>query len=261
MKSYILNTLFLLFGISSFADAQTSDSSFVVYGRVLDTNKAVPLSNVHVVNKRNYVGTVTNANGFFYIEIEKGDSVVFSSLGYDYYYYITQIKPVGLVTIYMEEKVYFLNQVDVSAYKLTSNDPKEIKMGKPMIPKDEDIRYPTAKAPTLANPIDLLYSLFDNRAKQLKALQELQAQDAYKTKLQEGTNRETLTNMTGLSKDELEEFLFFCKYTKVQISTMNDYALLMSLMQCYDEYLRIKEREEILEEYEKAETPTEERFK
>lgn len=261
MKKIITITTILLFCFYQNTFGQESDSSLVIYGQVLDDKTGKPISNAHVVNKRNFVGTVTNTNGYFYIELEYGDSIVVSSLGYDFYYYITHIKPIGVVRMRLIERMYFLNEVNVASYKLTSNKPKQMKVGKPMIPKTSEIRYPNPTKATIANPIDFLYQMFNNKAKQLKVLRELQAQDSYKRKLQEGNNRELLTNLTGLSRQELEEFLFFCKYSEVQISTMNDYALLMTLMGCYDEYLRIKEREDILQQYEESAEPNQERFK
>lgn len=241
--------------------SQKADSTMLVYGRVLDARTKKPISNAHVVNKSDFLGTITGGSGYFYIEMEKGDSVVISSLGYDFYFLILNEKPKDLVTIYLEEKTYLLSDIDLSSYRLTSNDPKEMKLGKPMVPKNSDIEYPNPTPATFANPVDLLYEMFSNRSKQLKKLAILKAQDQYKTKLKQGNNREILTNMTGLSKDELEEFLFFCKYSRVQISTMNDYNLLMSLMACYEEYLRIKEKEQILEEHESGQGTTSERFK
>ena len=261
MKKIITITTILLFCFYQNTFGQESDSSLVIYGQVLDDKTGKSISNAHVVNKRNFVGTVTNTNGYFYIELEYGDSIVVSSLGYDFYYYITHIKPIGVVRMRLIERMYFLNEVNVASYKLTSNKPKQMKVGKPMIPKTSEIRYPNPTKATIANPIDLLYQMFNNKVKQLKVLRELQAQDSYKRKLQEGNNRELLTNLTGLSRQELEEFLFFCKYSEVQISTMNDYALLMTLMACYDEYLRIKEREDILQQYEESAEPNQERFK
>jgi len=238
------------------------DSNFTIYGRVLENTNNKAVGNVHIINKRNFIGTVSNNNGFFYMEMQLGDTIIVSSLGYEYYYYIPTEKPSDLVTITLEEKIYMLTEVDLNSYRLTSNEPKEMKLGTPMIPKDSEINYPEHKAATLANPIDFLYEMFNNRSKQLKILRQLQAQDQYKHKLEEGNNRETLTNLTGLSKNELEEFLFFCKYSETQINTMNDYNLLVSLLNCYDEFLRIKEREAILKEYEETEmTGTEERFK
>lgn len=261
MKKIITIAIVLFSGFGHHAIGQESDSSLVIYGQVLDDKTGKPIGNAHVVNKSTFIGTVTNTNGYFYIDLEYGDSIVVSSLGYDFYYYITHIKPIGIVRMRLIERMYFLTEVNVSSYKLTSNNPKEMKVGKPMIPKTSDIRYPNPTKATIANPIDLLYQMFSNKSRQLKVLRELQAKDSYKRKLQEGNNRELLTNLTGLSKEELEEFLFFCKYSEVQISTMNDYALLVTLMGCYDEYLRIQQREAILQQYEQNSEPNQERFK
>ena len=261
MINRILHIVFVFIVANTTLSAQ-NDSDFTVYGRILAGSNKDPVSNAHVINKRTFAGTVSNSNGFFYMEMKLGDTVLISSLGYEYYYYHPTEKPTDLISITLEERVYMLSEVDLNSYKLTSNEPKEMKLGTPMVPETSDINYPEHKKATLANPVDFLYEMFSNRSKQLKKLRELQAQDQYKHKLEEGNNRETLTNLTGLSKEELEEFLFFCKYSESQIFTMNDYTLLVSLLACYDKYLRIKEREDILKEYEEQETsPTTERFK
>ena len=58
-------------------------------------------------------------------------------------------------------------------------------------------------------------------------------------------------NITGLSRDELESLLFFCKYSKTYIRTANDYEFLISLLSCYQEYIRIQEMEGVLNQEEK----------
>ena len=53
-----------------------------------------------------------------------------------------------------------------------------------------------------------------------------------------------------MNKEELEAFAFFCKSGSQPISTVNDYELLVSLLQCYTEYLELKEKEQVLRDAE-----------
>ena len=242
---------------------QSQDSSFIIYGQVIDEKSKEPIPNVHVINKTTFVGTVTNGQGFFHMEITYFDTLIFSNLGYAYSYYRHSKDKEGQVIIALKEKNYLLEEVSVYTYQMTSNDPKPMNISKPMIPRNEDINYPDPVKPTLANPVDLLYYMFGSRPRQMRKLRELQIQDQYRHMLKEGNNREILTELTGMDKDELEAFMFFCKYSRTQINTMNDYDFLLSLMNCYEEYLRIQEREQILREKESKprETQTKERFK
>ena len=131
-----------------------------------------------------------------------------------------------------------------------------------MIPKNENLQQTEPLAPTLGNPVDYLYYLFSRRPKQLQELKRLYAEDYYKRKLQQGNNRDMLIKITGIPREELEAFMFYCKYSDVYIRTMNDYEFLMSLLACYDQYEREKAINKVLDEggIEKKVDPESERF-
>ncbi len=243
--------------------AQQADS-VLIYGTVLDNDSAHLLPNTHVINKRNFAGTITNGLGEFAMAARVGDTLVFSNVSFQFYYYqVTGKEPDNLI-IKLKTRNYLLDEVSITAYKLTSNDPKPMPVGEPMIPRNEDLRTPEALAPTIANPVDYLYYLFSRRAKQLERLRALEREDYYRQKLREGNNRKILEDLTGLPKEELEAFMFYCKYADTRISTMNDYEFLQSLLACYDEYEREQKVRQLLDEQEKQqqiENTTRERFK
>ena len=90
----------------------------------------------------------------------------------------------------------------------------------PRVPSNADIRIPQAVAPTLANPLDFLYYSFGKRPQQLAALRKLQQEDYYRRKLEEGNNRTILEDLTGIPKEEMEAFMFYCKYSETQIQNI-----------------------------------------
>ena len=229
--------------------AQIKDT-VLIYGTVVSQDSTKRLPNTHVINKSTYAGTITNGIGEFLMKAQVGDTLVFSNVSYQFFYYQVTGKEGDNLLVKMQTRNYLLDEVSVTAYKLTSNDPKPMAIGEPMIPKNEDIFTPEPLAPTLANPIDFLYYLFSRRPKQLEKLRELHQQDYYKRKLQEGSNREILVQITGLPKEELEAFMFYCKYADTYINTLNDYEFLMSLLACYEEYEREKAVEQILKDQE-----------
>jgi hypothetical protein len=245
------------------ARAQTADS-VVIYGTVLNADSTLLIPNTHVINKRNYAGTITNGLGEFMMPAKIGDTLVFSNVSFQFYYHqVSGNEPDNLI-IKLLERNYLLDEVSITAYKLTSNEPKAMPVGKPMIPSNNEIRTPQALAPTIANPVDYLYYLFSRRAKQLERLRTLQMEDYYRQKLREGNNREILEQLTGLPKEELEQFMFYCKYSDTYINTLNDYEFLISLLHCYDQYERDKAVEQLLNEQQKRqqiENAVQERFR
>ena len=78
---------------------------------------------------------------------------------------------------------------------------------------------------------------------------KLQQEDYYRRKLEEGSNREILEELTGIPKAEMEAFMFYCKYSDAEIRTFNDYQFLVSLLDCYELYEREKERQEATKNY------------
>jgi hypothetical protein len=224
------------------------DSIITIYGTVLSQDSSRYLPNTHVINKRSYQGTITNGIGEYLIQGKIGDTLVFSNVSYQFYYHkISGNEPVNLI-VKLKTRNYLLDEVSVNAYKLTSNDPKPMVVGKPMIPRNEDIYTPHSLKPTLANPVDLLYYLFSKRPKELEHLRQLYAEDFYREKLKQGNNREVLVTLTGVPREELEAFMFYCKYADTYISTLNDYDFLISLLNCYDQYQRERAVNKLIEE-------------
>ncbi|MEC8458903.1 MAG: carboxypeptidase-like regulatory domain-containing protein [Bacteroidota bacterium] len=243
----ILFRLLLILLASNEAVAQI----YILKGSVLDKDSSFALPNSYVVNNKTFAGTVTNGIGYFEIPVTKGDTIVFSNVGYQFKYLgidsnvISNIKTA--ITIKLSPRNYLLDEVSI--YAITSNNPRTMPQSKPSVPSDDEIRIPQAVAPTLANPLDLLYYSFGKRPKQLAALRRLQREDYYRQKLEEGNNRESLEELTGIPREEMEAFMFYCKYSDTKIRTLNDYQFLISLLECYEEFERNKKRQEAIKNY------------
>lgn len=229
--------------IASFA---STAQSYVLKGFVVDkeSNEGVP--NSHVVNKHTFVGTVTNGLGYFELPVALGDTVVMSNVGYQFKYVAIDSALVlqlhKTLNFKLDARNYLLDEVSI--YAITSNNPKTMPKGEPLVPRNDRIHISEPVAPTLANPLDLLYYTFGKRPKQLAALKALQKEDAYRHKLEEGNNRSILEELTGIPKEEMEAFMFYCKYSDTEIRLLNDYQFLISLLDCYEEYGREKEQQQ-----------------
>ena len=190
------------------------------------------------------MGTVSNGIGYFEIPVADGDTLVLSNIGYQFKYVpidsvLCAALAVGKELVFkLIPRNYLLDEVSI--YAITSNNPRTMPQRSPRVPSNADIRIPEAVAPTLANPLDFLYYSFGKRQQQLAALRKLQQENYYRRKLEEGNNRTILEDLTGIPKEEMEAFMFYCKYSETQIRTFNDYQFLVSLLLCYEEYEREK---------------------
>ncbi len=218
-------------------------------GRVLDVKTNLPIAGLHVVSKKSERGTISQEQGFFSIQTEVGDTLVFSHLSYRFL--IMPVREEAFTTellVEMQERNYLLDEVGVYAYKLTTNRPKEMLPGKPRVPSDEEIEIKPMQMPLASSPVDLLYYYFGKRPKQLRELETLMQKDEFRRKLQ-GNNRKLLSDLTGLTPIEIEQLAFYCRYSPLTIQHATDYQLLQSILYCYDTFKRAQEVENILNEW------------
>ncbi|MDX5428944.1 MAG: hypothetical protein LPK46_10865 [Bacteroidota bacterium] len=226
--------------------------TFDLKGRIFEKATGKPLDNIYVVNTSTLRSTISDELGSFFIEGNQGDTIVFSNISFKFFYYYVPERPSLPLIIQLEERNYLLEEVNVSGYRLTTNDPEPIELDRPLVPPSEEINEPMIIQPSLSSPVDLVYYYFGSRPKQFRELQELRRRDAFKSKLREGFNREAIMSITGMSKEELNQFLFFCRYGKDEIRTFNDYVFLNSLLNCYEEYLKQREMDQLLRDQEEG---------
>lgn len=220
-------------------------------GIVIDGKAKKVVPNTHVINKSTLKGTLTNENGRFSIKLTWGDTIVFSNIAYQYFYFIYQDSASELTDVLVElkEQNYLLSEVSIFSYELTTNKDREIVLSKPLLPSSQDLSDGTIQRAGVQNPAEFLYNLFGSKPRQLKMLAQLKAEDAYRLKLDESNNRSRVVELTGLSQEELEAFMFYCKFASVYMSTMNDYQFLISVKYCFQEYVKERELEEFLEQF------------
>ena len=220
-------------------------------GWVIDQESKKTLKGVHAVNKRTLKGTVTGPEGYFELRLSRGDTIVFSNIAYKYYYFVYKDSATALeeVIVPLEEQNYLLEEVSVFAYKLTSNKPREVELQKPRRPQAKELPQDKPVEATVANPAEYLYNLFGSKPRQLRKLAQLQKEDAYRKKLRESNNRQRVMELTGLKRSELEAFMFYCKYSPVRMRRMNDYEFLRSVRRCYQLYVKDKELDRFLQQW------------
>lgn len=220
-------------------------------GVVIDERSRERIPGTHVINKRTLKGTLTNESGAFELNISWGDTVIFSNIAYQYFYFIYTDSATALtdVVIELKEQNYMLSDVSIFSYKLTTNKEREMDIKPPKMPSNNELGDGRITKAGIGQPAEYLYNLFGSKPRQLRALAQLQAEDYYRQVLEQNSNRQKVEQLTGLTKADLEAFMFYCKYSSTRMRTMNDYEFLLSVQRCYRQYVEERELEGFLEQF------------
>jgi hypothetical protein len=194
--------------------ATLAQQRVVFEGYVSEEKTSERIPDVVIVNSRSEERIMTDRSGRFRIEARANDTLVFSRPGYGYRYQAARNADSVRVTLPL----------------------RDIDLKDPDRPSGSAIKIPQAKAPTLANPIDFLYDQLGNRPRQMRELTLLLTSDQYRNQLAESRNRTALFELTGLTEARIEEVLLFCRYNQSSIRSATDFELLVSLIQCHQEF-------------------------
>ena len=83
MKKY----LFLIFIISVYSNILIAQSNDTLIGKIIDVSSNSPLQGVNIYNQTSNLGTSSESNGSFNIQIKEFPSIIiFSFIGYENYF-------------------------------------------------------------------------------------------------------------------------------------------------------------------------------
>jgi hypothetical protein len=249
-------TVFLFFFLAISTKAQTTTSAQKVSGTIINDNNFLPIANVNVININKVKGIVTNASGFFELEVSVSDTLHISSLGYQSLRVrVTNdwIKN-GTAKIYLTEKAIALEEIIVKKYDLTGY----LEIDSKLIPEKENFRYSISGLPqayeagesspnaftrvlgSIFNPADMLYNFFGNKPTELRRLKSMKKDDTVRNLLESKFDRETIAVLLGVDKKEIAEILQRCNYSESFIKTANDLQIMDAISECYEQYKVLK---------------------
>lgn len=229
-----------------------------ITGTVVNDATLLPLWNINIININKVKGATTNAKGIFEIEATVNDTLNISSIGFQ----SIKIRVTNDLIkdkntkIKLTQKSYALEEVVVHKYNLTGF----LEIDSKLIPLREDYRYSISGlsagyeagqyAPgafgkvlgSLFNPADLLYSFFGNKPKELKRLRQMKKDDTVRNLLESKFDRETISALLGVNKNEIAEILARCSYSEEFVKTANDLQIMDAISECYEEYKILKKK-------------------
>lgn len=253
---YFAVFFFTLLSVVGFAQDTESTVPQRVSGYIINDNSKQPLSNVNIINTNKVRGAKSDAKGYFEIDVQLNDTIHFSILGFQSLRVrVTNDWIKNKVTrIQLTEKAIALEEVIIAPFNLTGY----LEVDSKLIPTKENYRYsisgltqgyeageysPNAFGKVLGsifNPADMLYNFFGKNARELKKLKEMRKDDTVRNLLESKFDRETVSVLLGISKDEIPDILQRCNYSDSFIQTANDLQIMDAISGCYEQYKVLK---------------------
>jgi hypothetical protein len=253
---YFAVFFFILVSTISFAQETEPTTPQRVSGYIYNDNSKQPLPNVNIINTNKVRGSMSDAKGYFEIDVQVNDTLHFSLLGFQSLRIrVTNDWIKNKVTrIQLTEKAIALEEVVIAPFNLTGY----LEIDSKLIPTKENYRYsisgltqgyeageyaPNAFGKVLGsifNPADMLYNFFGKNGRELKKLKDMKKDDTIRNLLESKYDRETLAVLLGISKDEIPEILQRCNYSDSFIQSANDLQILDAISGCYEQYKVLK---------------------
>jgi hypothetical protein len=255
MKYFVV---FFFLVLSATTIAQVIEPSQKVNGIIINNSTRQPLSNVNIININKVRGATTDSRGYFEIDVQPNDTLHFTSLGFQ----SLRVRVTNdwiknkSTKIQLTEKAIALEEVIIRPFNLTGY----LEVDSKLIPTKENYRYsisgltqgyeageysPNAFGRVLGsifNPADMLYNFFGKNPKELKKLKEMKKDDTVRNLLESKFDRETISVLLGVDKNELAEILQRCNYSEAFIQTANDLQIMDAISGCYEEYKILKKK-------------------
>lgn len=246
----------ILISLSAFVQGQ---NRLMLEGIVTNQITGEPVVAAHVMNLTDSIATITSPAGAFRIPVHVGDSLIFSSIGYQHKALIISEKQAlaDFIQIQMTQRDYELGVVEVNPFGTKSQfrerfmeldvDDGTVEIigikGPPKdprtIPVTEDANE-IKKAKYLMSPASFLYG---NLSKDAKARQEMHRLEAEREKHRynyQKFNEKVVNHITGYEGEKLIAFMDFCNFSEDQIYRYSDYELTMAILRKQKEFEKSK---------------------
>ncbi len=253
MRFYLF--IICLFVVGFTTQGQELQKLQTIRGTVLNAADDKPLADVNIINLNQVTGTTTNKNGEFEIQAAINDTIYLSYIGFkSIQAQITEDwEKYGDVKIKMTEVGFALEEVVVSPLRLTGF----LEIDAKNIPIYDHSQYqiagsnksyeagssrPGGFSKTLSaifSPFDFLHNTFGKKARQMRKLRKMKENDEIKRLLSDKFDRETLSALLQVSKEDIAKILEHCNYSKSFIETANDLQILDGISDCYENYKAI----------------------
>lgn len=208
-----------------------------------------PVVSAHVLNLTDSLATISSEVGTFKIPVHLGDSLVFSSIGYQTKALIIGEKEMAadFVEVKLLQREYQLQEVEVNPFGSKAQFRKKfmelevddgtiqiIGVDQPSkerreIPITED-KNEIKKAKYILNPASFIYGNFSKDAKARQELHRLEGEKQKHRYNYQKFNEESVNRITGYTGERLIEFMDYCNFSEDQIFRYSEYELTIAIL-------------------------------
>jgi hypothetical protein len=268
MQQYFRFFLFLIVLVPPAVYAQEGET-VVIAGVVVDADSVQALPSVHLRVPGSKLGGVTEADGRFRFNVDRNDTIVFSSVGYQSFYLLpadSSAEKLQKLVIRMKPQVTVLEGVEVKDHfdfsrylqpKIDSTVDMRRSRGTPLF-EDKETREPNAigtvggpNGAQLTGALTAFANLFNDDFQQQKKLKEILAMEEAQAKrdaLQLAMTEKyqaMLTAATDFGPSDIRRFTEMYMPNPYVMMEMSDYKLMESIIFHLDGY---QKQEDFLQE-------------
>ena len=229
----------------------------VLSGTVRNTLDHSPISFAVLKNEMLKNSIIADEFGRFNMEINRGDLIKITAIGYDDGFYIIndRAKVIEDFPIQLEPRVYELQEFTLTPYKtilqfknafVQLELPNEdlfpgwnLPIIKHNLPADDGSDIGVV---SFSSPISMLYNTFSHKGKMHKKYRRLLSKDYQTNLVKKRFTKEAIAKIVPFkSEAELDAFILFCQFDFSFLLEASDYELIAAVQRKYAEYQRQSE--------------------
>lgn len=271
-KLYPIAFLLLLFIPSLKVSAQSflQKSTISISGQVCSENTNEEIANATVTIKRSKMGVICDSTGVFHLQIQEKDTLIVSALGYE-----MQEWPVPVILnpdfppfckIKLKDISYLLKEVDIYALgtwdefreefiktKIKEKNPINKDISKELAPYNTKEPNPVPAeyrpkvegkmnvADAIFRPTDFLHNKLSRTEKAKKKISRAIRNEKTNNKINKKYNAQIVSEVTGLTDNDLTHFMEFCNEKINVTENSTDYNIIKQILDLFEEYSTTKE--------------------
>lgn len=242
--------------IKCFAQIASDKDSFNihVFGLIINEKDEENIPYVHILNINSQKGTVSDLSGKFSIIMKKEDTLAFSAVGFENYFFTFAKKEIASnnysIKISLNHSTLELSPVSIFAFKNEAAFKQDI-LDLKIEEVDKTIYIPGAfyGTPEIAKTkvylngglacdgcITSLLNLFNRKSREEKKMAVQKSLIPRNEEIYKKYNPDVIKKATGLSGDDLNAFILFCKIEDDLILKANEFEILVAINECYKHF-------------------------
>jgi len=223
---------------------------------VLDLTSFVPIKTAYIYNYNKTTYNFTDASGHARVKVSLNDTLLITKTSYrQTFLVITDDLFVENqdIEVLMVHKAILLSEIKVFALNPSYEGFKKdvVNMENPyiripgiQITKQDKINAEVSNSQPnvlrntkLASPISLLYSMFSRKEKMKRLYADLVDNEDEVYRIPQKYNRDIVSEVTGLTGDDLLDFMMYCRFSFYDIARWTDTEIITAVREKYYSYV------------------------